>query len=425
MTAVPRSVVVIVDPLRAGIKLAQLFNGLGYRCVAVLSEESDSEFWRASFRPQDFLLTLQEAHGFDALVKALGTHEVACLLPGGESGVDLADRLTPHFPGVPALNPEMAHGRRDKYHMAELLTARGVAAIPHYKTGDVETALEWSRSRGESPLVVKPLAGTSAEGVRFCASENDVRAAFAELLGTVSLFGRTNRELLVQTDISRGGVEFTVNSVSSRGRHHVTDIWRMRRRMVDNTAVCVYSELVHPEEDEYEVLSDYLRSVLDALGIDNGTAHSEIMATPDGPVLIETGARIEGACDPGAALTLCGRSQNSLLPQSYLAPRAFEHAIAGPRPIPALYARHVYLLSPVEGEVVRAPDLDRVRGLPTFYGMDTTLDSVPVLERTVNLATCPGNLYLLSPSQERVEEDYAALREIETSLYAAMLAGRP
>lgn len=321
MTAVPRAVVVIVDPLRAGIKLAQLFNGLGYRCAAVLSEESDSEFWRASFRPQDFLLTLQEAHGFDTLVQALGAHEVACLLPGGESGVDLADRLTPYFPSVPGLNPAMAHGRRDKYFMAELLTARGIAAIPHCRTGDVETALAWYRNRGVSHVVVKPLAGTSAEGVHFCASQRDVRDAFAELLGTVSLFGRRNSELLIQTDISRGGgVEFTVNSVSSRGRHHVTDVWRMRRRMVDTTAVCVYSELVHPDEDEYKVLDAYTRGVLDALGIDNGSAHSEIMLTSGGPVLIETGARIEGACDPGAALTLCGRSQNSLLPQSYLDP---------------------------------------------------------------------------------------------------------
>ncbi|CAM5269199.1 hypothetical protein SXANM310S_02880 [Streptomyces xanthochromogenes] len=106
MTAVPRAVVVIVDPVRAGIKLAQLFNGLGHRCVAVLSEESDSEFWRASFRPQDFLFTLHEADGFDALVAGLRGHEVACLVPGGESGVDLADRLTPYFPGVPALDPE-------------------------------------------------------------------------------------------------------------------------------------------------------------------------------------------------------------------------------------------------------------------------------------------------------------------------------
>ncbi|MER7830679.1 ATP-grasp domain-containing protein [Streptomyces sp. NPDC095602] len=423
MTAVPRSVVVLVDPLRAGTRLAQLFNGLGLRCVAVLSEESDSAFWRESFRPGDFLLTLEEADGFDALLRGLSAYEVACVVPGGESGVALADRLAPHFPGVPAMAPRTAGARRDKYRMAEALTRDGLAAIPHCRTGDVAEALEWYGTRSDGRVVVKPLAGTSAEGVRFCASADEVRSAFAELLGSVSLFGRSNDELLVQQDILHtGGVEYTVNSVSSRGRHHVTDVWRMRRRMVGATAVCTYSDLVHPDEAEYEPLAAYLFGVLRALGIDNGTAHSEIMMTPDGPVLIETGARVEGACDPGAVYTVCGRSQNSLLPLGYLDPDGFAHAIRRPRPEPRLHARHVYLLSPVEGKVVRAPDLSGIRALPTFHGLDTTLDSVPYLERTVNLATCPGNLYLISPDPERIEEDYEALRALEPHLYAGMLA---
>ncbi|WP_411074944.1 hypothetical protein [Streptomyces sp. cmx-4-7] len=422
MTAVPRSVVVLVDPLRAGTKLAQLFNGLGLRCVAVLSEESDSEFWRASFRPQDFLLTLEEADGFEALLRGLSAYEVACVVPGGESGVALTDRLTPHFSGIPAMAPQTAGARRDKYHMAEALIRDGLAAIPHCRTGDVFEALEWYGTRSDGRVVVKPLAGTSAEGVRFCASAGEVRAAFAELLAGVSLFGQTNDELLVQQDVLHtGGVEYTVNSVSSRGRHHVTDVWRMHRRMVGATAVCTYSDLVHPDEAEYGPLAGYLHDVLGSLGIDNGTAHSEIMLTPGGPVLIETGARVEGACDPGAVYTVCGRSQNSLLPLGYLDPQGFVHAIRRPRPEPRLYARHVYLLSPVEGKVVRAPDLSGIRALPTFHGMDTTLDSVPHLERTVNLATCPGNLYLISPDPERIEADYTALRAMEPHIYAGML----
>ncbi|MFF6979244.1 ATP-grasp domain-containing protein [Streptomyces sp. NPDC008343] len=423
MTAVPRSVVVLVDPLRAGTKLAQLFNGLGLRCVAVLSAESDSEFWRASFRPQDFLLTLEESSGFDTLLRGLSAYEVACVVPGGESGVALADRLTPHFPGIPAMAPRAAHARRDKYHMAEALYRDGLAAIAHCRTGDATEALDWYHTRSDGRVVVKPLAGTSAEGVRFCASADEVRAAFAELLTSVSLFGQVNDELLVQQDILHtGGVEYTVNSVSSRARHHVTDVWRMHRRMVGATAVCTYSDLVHPDEAEYGPLATYLNDVLGALGIDNGTAHSEIMLTPGGPVLIETGARVEGACDPGAVYTVCGRSQNSLLPLSYLDPEGFRHAIRRLHPEPRLYARHVYLLSPVEGKAVRAPDLSRIRALPTFYGLDTTLDSATYLERTVNLATCPGNLYLISPDPERIEADYAALRAMEPDIYAGMLA---
>lgn len=426
MATVPASTVVIVDPVRAGTKIPQLFNGLGYRCLCVLSVDSDSQFWRASLRPQDFLAVLCESDGMDVLLRQLSAYQIACVVPGGESGVDLADRLTPRIPGVPAMDPATAHARRDKYHMAEALRAAGVAAIPHLRTADVEDAVAWCRDRPEPHVVVKPLAGTSAEGVRFCAGPAEVRAAFAELRGTVSMFGHVNDELLVQADVLRGGgAEYTVNSASSRGHHHITDVWRMRRTMVGATAVCVYSELVHPDEPEFPALAGYCARVLTALGIDNGVAHSEIMLTRDGPVLIETGARVEGACDPAIAQQVVGHSQNSLLVAAYLDPDAFGHAIARPAPRPRRYARHVYLLCAAAGPVVAAPDFGPIRALPTFAGMDTTLDTATDLTATVNLATCPGNLYLVSDNPEAIEADYVQLRTLEIALYTGMLDPAP
>src|SRR5262245_55104838 len=131
MTAVPGSVILLVDPLRAGVKLPQLFNGLGYRCVAVLSAESCSPFWRESFRPGDFLRILHESDGLESILAGLRGFRVAAVVPGGESGVDLAGRLAPHFPAAPGLDPARAHARRDKFAMAEVLRRSGLAAIAH------------------------------------------------------------------------------------------------------------------------------------------------------------------------------------------------------------------------------------------------------------------------------------------------------
>ncbi|GIJ28772.1 ATP-grasp domain-containing protein [Micromonospora qiuiae] len=422
MSPIPREVVVIVDPVRAGTRIPQLFNGQGYRCVSVLSDESVSDFWRASFRPQDFLHTFHEADGIESILAGLSAYEVACVLPGGESGVNLASRLGERLSGQPSLDPATAAARRDKYHMAETLRSRGLAAIPHCRTADIEVALDWLRARPDPHVVVKPLAGTSAEGVHFCDSAEAVRRAFSDLQGSVSLFGEVNQDVLVQQDILHGGgVEYTVNSASSRGRHHITDIWRMRREMVGATAVCVYSDLVHPDEPEHPALVAYCADVLTALGVRDGVGHSEIMLTRDGPVLIETGTRIEGACDPAIALQLTGHSQNSLLVPAYLDPQGFGHAITRPWPQPARQARHVYLLCPVAGPVVNPPDFGPIRRLPSFAGLDTTLDAVPALQPTVNLATCPGNLYLVAADRDRIEEDYAALRDLEKALYGRML----
>lgn len=420
MAAVPKQVVVLVDPLRAGVRLPQLFNGLGHTCVCVLSAESPTAWWRDSLRPQDFAAVLDEADGIDAVVAGLRAFRPLCIVPGGESGVLLADRLSTYFPHLPGNDPATGPARRDKSAMAAALRRKGLAAIEGVKVSDVAGAVAFHRGLASPEAVVKPLASTAADGVRFVGSEDALRAAVTGLLGSVDLFGRVNDEVLVQENVAVGGVEYTVNSVSSRGRHHITDVWRMRRRMVDATAVCVYSELVPPSDRRHAVLADYCAAVLDAVGTRNGAAHSEIMLRPGGPVLIETSARIEGACSPAAVQELLGHSQNSLLPAACLDPDGFAHAVARRMPEPR-HARHVYLLSAYEGPVVRPPAWDRILALPTLIGLDSTLDTATRLSRTTSLAVCPGNLYLADEDEQAVVRDYEELRRLEDELYRGML----
>ncbi|HYS34841.1 MAG TPA: ATP-grasp domain-containing protein [Pseudonocardiaceae bacterium] len=420
MVAVPKHVVVLVDPLRAGTKLPQLFNGLGHQCVCVLSAESPTTWWRDSLRSQDFVAVLNEEDGVEAVVDALERYEPLCIVPGGESGVLLADRLSDRFPHLPGNDPSTSTARRDKFEMAARLRHNGLAAIDGVRTGNVATATQFYLGLSEPYAVVKPLASTAADGVRFVDSEPALREVVAALVGSTDLFGRTNDEVLVQEDISRDGVEFTVNSVSSRGRHFITEVWRMHRDMMDATAVCVYSELISTADQRYRVLTDYCASVLDAVGTVNGAAHSEIMLRPAGPVLIETSSRIEGACNPATVQALLGHSQNSLLPLSYLDPNGFNRAIEYRMDKPR-HARHVYLLSTRKGQVLRAPTWDRVLSLPTLVSLDSTLDTTTTLTRTTSLATCPGNLYLASDDEDAVIRDYEHFRQLEAELYEQML----
>ncbi|MFI5779573.1 ATP-grasp domain-containing protein [Nocardia sp. NPDC051570] len=420
MAAVPKQVVVLVDPLRAGIKLPQLFNGLGYSCVCVLSAESPTAWWRDSLRPNDFVAVLDEADGIDTVLDGLRRFRPLCIVPGGESGVLLADRLSGHYLQLPGNDPALGLARRDKFAMATRLREHGLAAIEGEQVSDVDSAVKFYRDLDAPTAVVKPLASTAADGVRFVDSESGLRAATTELLGSVDLFGRVNNEVLVQENIAVDGVEYTVNSVSSRGRHHITEVWRMLRQMVDATAICVYSELVPPSDPRHAALSDYCAAVLDAVGTRNGAAHSEIMLRPTGPVLIETSSRIEGACNPATVQELLGHSQSSLLPAAYLDPDAFLHAVTHQVRIPRR-ARHVYLLSRYEGPVVNPPVWDRILALPTLISMDSTLDTATSLTRTTSLAVCPGNLYLADDDEQAVVRDYEELRRLEDELYLSML----
>jgi len=83
------------------------------------------------------------------------------------------------------------------------------------------------------------------------------------------------------------------------------------------------------------------------------------------------------------------------------------------------------MINTAEGVAVAAPDFGPIRALPTFAGMDTTLDTATDLTATVNLATCPGNLYLVSDNPKAIEADYVQLRTLEIALYTGMLDPAP
>ncbi len=73
-------------------------------------------------------------------------------------------------------------------------------------------------------------------------------------------------------------------------------IIRVYRTRIGSAPVHDYNQLMCPidNHDIYSRLSEYIFSVLDALGIRQGVGHSELMIVNDQPVLLETAARLPG-----------------------------------------------------------------------------------------------------------------------------------
>ncbi|MFF2554402.1 ATP-grasp domain-containing protein [Nocardia sp. NPDC058058] len=370
----------------------------------------------------DFVTILDEyAHAsVESIVSELSRFEIICIVAGMESGVLLADKLSQHFPHLPGNNPRLSSARRDKVAMAECVSRHGLSTIDGARVTRADQAAAFYRGLPSPRAVVKPVSSTGANGVHFVDSEKSLLAAVKALIGEKDIFGHVNDAVLVQEDVSEDSVEYTVNSISSAGHHFVTDVWRMQRRMVDRTAVCVYSDLVHPNEEPYRTLTDFCTRILDAVGTMNGAAHTEIMMRPNGPVLIETSSRPEGACDPAAVYATLGHSQNSLLVAAYLDPEGFAHSTT--RPIPHdRHARHVYFLSTSEGPIHGRAEWNQILALSTLYSLDSALDTTAWLSRTTNLTVCPGHLYLISSDLVAIERDYEDFRRMEAILYQSLL----
>ena len=92
-------------------------------------------------------------------------------------------------------------------------------------------------------------------------------------------------------------------------------IWRYDKRDYHGSPVVYHGMRLLNVEDNpklHTAMVDYVRAVLDALGIRNGAMHSEVMATPRGPVLVEV-CRGISPLDPNACYTLATRLLNSVL----------------------------------------------------------------------------------------------------------------
>ncbi|AEH09300.1 ATP-grasp fold domain protein, DUF201-type [Candidatus Protofrankia datiscae] len=395
-------------PFSTGSQLAPEFARHGWESVAVVEGEPPASY-AASFRPDDFVEVVQAATdpaATAALLRRLGTHQV---LAGSEWGVDLADQLTTllglpgnaHLPGRP---------RRDKYAMMRRLRSAGLRTPASLVTDDEEQMLTWAAHGRHWPVVVKPRDSAGSDGVVFCAGPAQARSALATLDRAYNALGLRNDGVLVQERLT--GQQYFVNSVSIEGRHHVHEIWRDDRLFVREKPVYDRQRLLPARGDVQDVAVPYVLRVLDALGIREGPAHTELFVDDDGPVIIECGARLEGGVTPRGPVAATGDSQVSLTVLRYVDPAGFATRLGTPYDL-RRQLHVVCLTAPYDG-IMAAAGLDEIARMPGILcGSALNLRPGSRVRRTVDLFTSPGHLYLLADDERELERAYRRIRELE------------
>jgi L-amino acid ligase len=271
--------------------------------------------------------------------------------------------------------------------------------------------------------VVKPVASSGTHGFHICQDIEEVGRTFDRLIGSADVFGARVDDVLVQPFVV--GQEYSVNVVSGAGGHLVTDIWRTRKRRVGQS--CVYDlETLEPTASETgRVLTDHVFRVLTALGIEVGPSHTEVILTENGPVLIESAARFMGSIDLSLVSAATGLNAVVATAEAYLAPERFHRRFSEPPPPIRHHPAMVQLLAAEEG-VLTGYDLDALRALPSFHGVDTALEVGAPVARTTNSYTSPGLVFLSSPDPAQLLTDHAAIRALEAAgtLYRVETAAR-
>jgi len=412
-----KKVFVIVDAYTTGRFLAPYLNANGYSCIHIQSRNSVIPVYLATFSCENFIDNLIFNGDLNILLEHLKPYQIKGVIPGAETGVMLADQLSESLNLETSNGTKVSLARRDKYEMVNQLIKFNVPNAKSYKTANLNEILAWLDQYKMLPVVIKPLASSGTFGVKVCHNSQEIVQAFQNIIHEGNVFNEINSEVLIQQFLK--GQEYIINTVSYAGTHQTVDLWRKYKSLSAGTPINDYSELVNINEAVYKVLSSYISNVLDALEIKYGAAHSEVMMTSDGPILIETAARLSGSIDPSAIIEAIGDNQVARLIKSYISPSEFlkNQSVQEQKK----HARHVFFASPVDGIVKNSPNFKPIIDLPSFHSISFRFEKGDTLVKTTSLADFPGFIYLVADTEDQLDKDYKAFRQLEQILYADML----
>ncbi|MFL6130016.1 MAG: ATP-grasp domain-containing protein [Mycobacteriales bacterium] len=419
---------VVVDPLGTGAEYPAAFAAEGVEVVAVMSRPEPIALYAASWHPENF----RHIHVWDEdpaslpeLAGTLRAYDPLCLIAGSETGVELAEALVQRVvPGTGHV-PELAAARRDKWAMAQATRRAGIPHLRQLCSRDPEEIADWLARTGLAgePVVVKPPKSAATDNVHLVPAGGDWRSVFAQIHGFVNEFGIRNDGVLVQEFAP--GTEYLIDSYSVGGEHGLVDVCRYSKvQRGDRIGVYDLVDFLPPDHPDVPELWAYARRVLDAVGIRNGCCHTEVIATPGGPRLLEVGARPAGGGHQ--MITKLATGSNHI-------ERTVAHRVRGvfDRSYELVrYVCSVVISSPRAGIWRNAELFDGVDALPTFhvkhfyYG---TGDEVPA---PAGLSSMLGWVVLASTDHEAMQADYRRIRELERQVHvtpdhAAALSGAP
>lgn len=411
-----QQVVAIVDAFSTGHLLGPAFRAHGIPVVHVHNRNATSAL-ESTFHPHDYHVCLEYTGDVTATATELLSLGVCHVVAGTESGSDVADLLAIATRSLTANAPGFEKARRDKRMMHQWLYNAGIS-IPWQRHLDMNRTVLWETAGPEPEVVVvKPPASAGTDGVQICRTPAERDLAINHILTHTNVYGLKNTGVVIQEYLP--GDEYMINTVSADGHHAAIEVWRSVKRLVDSNPVYDYQILENPNDPKIKGIIAYVFAVLTTLGVKWGAGHTEVIVTPNGPLLLETATRMPGGVDPSLGLSTLGTSFIDEVVESYIAPSLVIER--GQYRQLRKSAMGVSLISPCSGRLARPLDLKPILELPSFHGMRIPLHEGDYVSKTTDLFTKPGGLYLCHEDRNQLSRDYEVVREWETIAFTKAL----
>ncbi|MCR4830756.1 MAG: ATP-grasp domain-containing protein [Pseudobutyrivibrio sp.] len=182
---------------------------------------------------------------------------------------------------------------REKHLLRKAIDEAGLPNIKYSLSKNWDELLKAANSIGY-PCVLKPVDLASSAFVRLISGEDDLKDAYDKLKAFPLNFRDQQRDETLLLEEFMDGIEVSVETVSYKGK---TTVIGITDKSV--TGEPYFIENGHmfpadlPEEKEKEI-TNYVTSVLEAVGYENGIGHTEVKLTKNGPRIVEINPRTAG-----------------------------------------------------------------------------------------------------------------------------------
>ncbi|MFJ1705427.1 ATP-grasp domain-containing protein [Kitasatospora sp. NPDC088346] len=364
----------MIEALSGGVLLVKAALDLGIS-VVVASADTADRVMPAELRDRIDELVTVETNDIPALVAAVqDLHDrlpISAVFPGCDVYVPAAAHVAARL-GLTGLDVATVERVRDKTRMREAVAAAGLRT-PRFTEVSATSQLAAAAEHTGFPCVVKPVDQSGSLHVTVVHDLHELTTAY-ERLSTDS-FVDLGRPLIERALVEEylDGPEYSVEGYVLDG---VTTVVAVTEKFL--VPEPHFAEIGHQVPADLEPaleagIEAYVAEVVEAVGLSVGPFHCELRVTPQGPALVEIGARMGG--DRIADLVELARGVS--LPRVWLAALlglTTEATGAFPGPTAAVAGIH-FFTAPAEHTFERAAGLDEALALPGVRNVQ--IDAVP------------------------------------------------
>jgi biotin carboxylase len=404
--------IAIVDGYSSAAQYAALAQLQGFTVIHIQSSVVIPQAYIKSFQAKSYFKNLvYQSHLLEELLNELMQLKVVAVFAGIETGVELADLISEKLQ-LKTNGTIKSQSRRDKYLMHNQIKKNGIRIPEQIFSSQTSEIIEWVKNREFKKVVIKPANSAGSDDVVILNSIDNLPEIMSRIVGKKNQLGLQNVGVLAQEYI--GGYECAVNAVSFNGKPQFTHIWRYHKlNSPSGHFVYDYEELLPGDgQTEYEIYR-YVTDVIQSLGIEHGPTHTEIKVDSLGPVIIESGARIDGISQINFDRLILGEGQIELSLKAWTE-HFNEISVLDFKPYKAkLSAYNVELISNSSGTISAIPGLAIIQKLKSYIEHRLRFQVGDSICPTIDLFTSPGIIFLAHESLDQVREDYNTIRRLE------------